>query len=137
MRLSSTTKLVLAIASVVPLAFSEELEPEKVPSACTAICGPIVTLTNACDNHHSSKLRRDHGSDDKGGDDHGGNHGGDDKGGHGQGSDDSSGERACVCNNTSFDVRGVAALCADCIVQNGRPTNGNGTPTALAPPSLI
>jgi len=97
MQLSPTTKILLA-AALAPLAFSDELEAEDVPSACAVICGPLVSLTTACDNHR--KRRRDHGSDD----DHG--------------------ETQCVCNNTSFDVRGVAALCASCISQNGRPTNG-------------
>jgi len=35
-------------------------------------------------------------------------------------------EVQCICSNTSFNVRSVAALCAACIAQNGKTTDGKG-----------
>jgi len=94
------SNLALLAVALAPFALTDELEADEVPEACRPICGPMVTLTNACEVHDRRK-RDNHDDDD--------NH--------------DRLERECVCNNTSFDVREVAALCAACIAQN-RGNNG-------------
>jgi len=99
----------LFVAALTSIANSEELKAADVPSACAAICGPMVTLTNTCDVNPESdtaRLRRrdaDNRDDDE---------------------SDEPIEAQCICSNTSFDVRSVAALCAACISQNGKNTDG-------------
>ncbi|KAM5341837.1 hypothetical protein ACJ41O_014868 [Fusarium nematophilum] len=86
-------KVALAIAPLLYLARADvNLDRDDVPSACDAICEPIVELTRTCD----TDLRgdRDRVEDRL--------------------------EAQCVCTNDSFDVGQVAALCADCIRQNRR-----------------
>ncbi|KAK4236992.1 hypothetical protein C8A03DRAFT_16413 [Achaetomium macrosporum] len=99
--------LLTALAAVVS---SEELKASDVPSACTAICGPMVTLTNTCDinpdGDRRRMLRREADNDDGNSDDE----------------SDEPIEAECICKNTSFDVRSVAALCAACLSQNGGNT---------------
>jgi len=102
-----TTFLLTALATVVS---SEELKASDVPQACMAICGPIVTLTNTCDiNPDGSRRlarRQDNDGDSK-----------DDE-------TDEPIEAQCICNNRSFNVRSVAALCAACLTQNRGKTEG-------------
>ena len=44
----ATTTTTLFLAAIASFAYAEELKAGDVPSACKAICGPIVTLTNCC-----------------------------------------------------------------------------------------
>ena len=113
----TTTATTLFLAAIASLAYAEELKAGDVPSACKAMCGPIVTLTNTCDVNPDSETKRRrlrHRADD----------------GNDAAADDESDEvveAQCICSNTSFNVRSVAALCAACISQNGKPTDGKGT----------
>ena len=106
---TTTTLLLIAFLSLTRV-HAEELEAKDVPSACTAICGPIVTLTGICDVNPDTdnKRRRDVllRKDDE---------------------SDEAVEAQCICSNTSFNVRSVAALCAACIKQNGKGSDGKGT----------
>ncbi|KAK3902440.1 hypothetical protein C8A05DRAFT_15507 [Staphylotrichum tortipilum] len=118
----------LLLTLLTTLISAEELKASDVPTACSTICGPIVTLTNTCDINPDSesssaggKLRRrflylrDPKDDD-----------GDDKGGNGKESPDDESdepiEAQCICTNKSFNVQRVAALCAACLTQNGGET---------------
>ncbi|KAL6400287.1 CAP22 protein [Ilyonectria robusta] len=88
-------KIALAIAPLLLLARADlQLDNDDVPTACRAICRPIVTLTNACEVDLS-------GSDDT------------DR-------NENRLEAQCICTNDSFDVGHIAALCADCMRQNFR-----------------
>lgn len=88
-------KVALAIAPLFLLARADlQLDNDDVPTACRSICGPIVTLTNACEVDLS-------GSDDT------------DR-------NENRLEAQCICTNDSFDVGHIAALCADCMRQNFR-----------------
>ncbi|KAH6671546.1 hypothetical protein F5X68DRAFT_278691 [Plectosphaerella plurivora] len=89
-----------ALVAVLPVAFAEEVEAEDVPAACTAICAPVVTLSNTCDLDRNTrkKLRRD--NDDA------------------QDAAEEAAEINCICTNRSFDVANVMALCASCMNQN-------------------
>src|SRR3569833_4344841 len=112
------TATALLLAALTSIACSEELSATDVPSACTAICGPMVTLTNTCDINPGSvtaRMRRRRADNDNQGDDE----------------SDETIEAQCICRNTSFDVGGVAALCAACISQNGKNTDGK----KLLPPA--
>lgn len=111
--------------AIVSLAHAEELKASDVPNACKAICGPMVTLTNTCDVNPETETRRRrlrHRADDDGADD---NNAADDE-------SDEVVEAQCICSNTSFNVRSVAALCAACISQNGKTTDGKGTYFSLS-----
>lgn len=105
------TFFLAGLAAVLPAVLAEELGADDVPSACTAICQPIVDLTNTCDidpketdndNDKRRKLRL-RGSDEF---------------------DEEAIEANCICTNTSFDVAAVMALCASCMSQNSRSTEG-------------
>ncbi|KAB5581246.1 hypothetical protein GE09DRAFT_1213642 [Coniochaeta sp. 2T2.1] len=109
--MQTTTATTLFLAALVSIARAEELKASDVPNACTAICGPMVSLTNACDVNPDTDARRRRlrrradadGSDDD--------------------ESDEAVEAQCICKNTSFNVRNVAALCAACISQNGKTTD--------------
>lgn len=100
-------------ALFLPTAFAEELNADDVPTACKTICQPIVNLTNACDidlkgpEKHSDRRRDlvilDHEDDDE------------------------PIEAACICTNKSFDVEGVMGLCASCMAQNSKDTEGKNS----------
>ncbi|KAH6989534.1 hypothetical protein BKA56DRAFT_629325 [Ilyonectria sp. MPI-CAGE-AT-0026] len=93
-------KIALAIAPLLLLARADlQLDNDDVPTACRAICRPIVTLTNACEVDLS-------GSDDT------------DR-------NENRLEAQCICTNDSFDVGHIAALCADCMRQNFRERDNN------------
>lgn len=105
-----STILLTSLAAVIPATLSEELRAADVPSACTAICQPIVDLTNTCDidpnemdmdndNRRRLRLRQ-------------------------TGESDEAIEANCICTNKSFDVAGVMGLCASCISQNGNTSDG-------------
>ncbi|TPX10273.1 uncharacterized protein E0L32_008678 [Thyridium curvatum] len=88
----------LTIASVVR---GEELEGPTVPAACRTICEPIVLLSNACDVELDEDKKK--------------------KSKRGDGPLDELEDRleaGCLCQNKSFDVAKISALCADCIMQN-------------------
>lgn len=104
---SKSTALLLSILPLLPV-FAEELAQKDVPPACTAICGPMVTLTNICDINPS-------GSGTNG-----------TRSGSENSESDEPIEAACICGNTSFDVKKVAALCAACLTQN-RGKGADGT----------
>lgn len=105
---TTTTLLLIALLSLTRV-HAEELEAKDVPSACTAICSPMVTLTDICDVNPDTdnKRRRDvlRRKDDE---------------------SDEAVEAQCICSNTTFDVRSVAALYAACIKQNGKGSEGEG-----------
>ncbi|KAH6626200.1 hypothetical protein B0J18DRAFT_489105 [Chaetomium sp. MPI-SDFR-AT-0129] len=113
----TTAATTLFLAVTVSLAHAEELKASDVPNACQVICGPIVTLTSTCDvdpdtetGRRRERLRHraaDDGDDNTAADDE----------------SDEVVEAQCICNNTSFNVRSVAALCAACISQNGKTTD--------------
>lgn len=102
--------LLTTLGLFLPAAFAEELSADDVPTACKTICQPIVNLTNACDidpkgpEKHSDRRRDlvilDHEDDDE------------------------PIEAACICTNKSFDVEGVMGLCASCMAQNSKDTEG-------------
>lgn len=92
------------------------------PDISFQICQPIVTLTNTCDvdpnetdtdNDKRKKLRL-RASEEA----------------------DESIEANCICTNKSFDVAGVMALCASCISQNGKTTDGETLFNPLGPSPL-
>lgn len=93
-----------ALVAVLPAAFAEEVEAEDVPAACTAICAPVVTLSNTCDLDRTRRLRRD--NDDA------------------QDAAEEAAEINCICTNKSFDVANVMALCASCMTQNRGDVQG-------------
>jgi hypothetical protein len=107
------TILLATLAVFIPAAIAEELNADDVPTACETICQPIVNLTNACDidpkgtEKHSDRRRDlvivDHGDDDE------------------------PIEAACICTNKSFDVAGVMGLCASCMAQNSKDTEGKSS----------
>lgn len=101
---------VTALAVIAPIVLAEELRANDVPSACTVICQPIVSLTNTCDIDPNEK------DNDK------------DKRqlltNREEVEDDEAVEAECICKNKSFNVPTVMALCASCIAQNGQKTNG-------------
>ncbi|KAH6641866.1 hypothetical protein F5144DRAFT_483873 [Chaetomium tenue] len=106
----TTTATTLFLAAIASLAHAEELNASDVPNACKVICGPIVTLTGTCDVDPETETRRRglrQRADDDDADDE----------------LDEAVEAQCICNNTSFNVRSVAALCAACISQNGKTTD--------------
>lgn len=115
----TTIVTTLFLAAIVSLAHAEELNASDVPNACNAICGPIVTLTNTCDVDPDTETKRrglrPRADDDDNDDDE----------------SDEVVEAQCICNNTSFNVRSVAALCAACISQNGKAIDGRGSLTSL------
>jgi hypothetical protein len=116
----TTTATALFLSAVFSLVHAEELKAGDVPSACSAICGPIVTLTNTCDvNPDSETKRRRRGL----------RHRADDDGDTADDESDEAVEAQCVCSNTSFNVRSVAALCAACISQMGKATDGASPPS--------
>lgn len=127
----TTTATTLFLAAVVSLARAEELNASDVPNACKVICGPMVTLTSTCDVDPDTETRRRrlrHRADDDGADN-------DDAA---DGESDEVVEAQCICSNTSFNVRSVAALCAACISQNGKATDGKGTLFPFSPtPSAV
>ncbi|KAF5706157.1 hypothetical protein FGLOB1_7595 [Fusarium globosum] len=106
------------LALFLPAAFSEELSADDVPTACKTICQPVVNLTNACDidpkgpEKHSDRRRDlvilDHEDDDE------------------------PIEAACICTNKSFDVEGVMGLCASCMAQNSKDTEGTRSKCVMA-----
>lgn len=110
----TTTATTFFLAALACLTHAEELKASDVPSACKAICGPIVTLTNTCDVNPDSETRRRRGL----------RHRADDDNGAADDESDEVVEAQCICSNTSFNVRSVAALCAACIAQNGKATDG-------------
>ena len=113
-----STDLLVALAAGFATVLSEELRATDVPSACSTICQPIVSLTGTCDVDPNEPqatddamrrklyLRAGQGSDDA----------------------DETIEANCICKNKSFDVAGVMALCASCIKQNGK-ADGMSRPT--------
>ncbi|KAK4032394.1 hypothetical protein C8A01DRAFT_50798 [Parachaetomium inaequale] len=107
----TTAATTLFLAVIVSLVHAEELKASDVPNACKAICGPMVTLTSTCDVDPDTETRRrrlrHRADDDNTADDE----------------SDEVVEAQCICNNTSFNVRSVAALCAACISQNGKTTD--------------
>ncbi|KAK4147185.1 uncharacterized protein C8A04DRAFT_24983 [Dichotomopilus funicola] len=119
MHTTAATTLFLAVA--VSLAHTEELKASDVPNACQVICGPMVTPTSTCDVDPDTETRRrrerlrHRAADD---DDNSAND-----------ESDEVVEARCICNNTSFNVRSVAALCAACISQNGKTTDATETET--------
>lgn len=85
----------LFLPSLLPFILAEELQSKDVPAACATICAPIVQLTSLCDtNPPGSSNQSDKGEADE------------------------PIEAQCICTNTSFNVKSVAALCAACLVQN-------------------
>ncbi|KAH7381876.1 hypothetical protein BKA64DRAFT_684455 [Cadophora sp. MPI-SDFR-AT-0126] len=91
----SNASLVVFSTIMIGRVFSEELDSNDVPTACTTICKPIVELTSICDVDNDTDKTE---------------------------SDDAI-EATCICSNTSFNVGSIAALCASCISQNGATTN--------------
>lgn len=116
--ISIVTGFITALATIVS---SEELKGSDVPQACTAICGPIVTLTNTCDiNPDGTRrrmLRRQADNDN----------------GKNEDESDEPIEAQCVCQNTSFNVGRIAALCAACLTQNKAKTEGGLHLSSQAP----
>ncbi|KAF5139252.1 Protein CAP22 [Metarhizium anisopliae] len=103
---------IIALAIAAPVVIAEELRAKDVPPACAVICQPIVSLTNTCEINTDGK------DDD------------DDMGKRqlleARDADDPDDriEAECICKNRSFNVPTVMALCASCIAQNGRKTEG-------------
>ncbi|KAJ3455217.1 hypothetical protein MRS44_013817 [Fusarium solani] len=102
------TIFLAGLAAIIPAALAEELRADDVPSACKAICQPIVDLTNTCDvdpneadkdNDKRRKLRLRESNEA-----------------------DEAIEANCICTNKSFDVAAVMALCASCMAQNSQNT---------------
>ncbi|KAJ2893542.1 hypothetical protein MKZ38_008496 [Zalerion maritima] len=138
MHASPAILLSAASAALVRVAAAEELDASDVPSACSAICAPIVALTGICDvdpesgsgsgsnrkavlsadgqlassevPNKSSRLRKKRQEDGS-------------DGGEGDDEivddDDEALESQCVCGNDSFDVNMVGAYCAGCLGANG------------------
>lgn len=101
---------VCALAVVVPAVLAEELRAGDVPSACTAICQPIISLTNTCDidsNEKDGNKRKRQILYPRA-----------------EGDSDEAIEAECICKNKSFDVANIMALCASCITQNGHKKKG-------------
>jgi hypothetical protein len=93
-------------ALLISMSVSEELNAVDVPSACTTICGPIVQLTDTC-NIDPGESEDDAEDSDSGND---------------TPETDEVIESQCICTNMSFDVAGIAGLCASCIQQYGNGT---------------
>ncbi|SPO03258.1 uncharacterized protein DNG_05940 [Cephalotrichum gorgonifer] len=84
------------LASFILLAFPSlvlsdlVLSWDDVPSHCSSVCDPVVTLTNIC-NVNSTRVN---------------------------GTTEILLEKQCICTNRSFDVGNRTALCASCMDQN-------------------
>lgn len=91
MHFAKTLPLLSLVAPVVLADLG--LESEDIPTQCTQVCDPLLTLSRQCDVD----------DDQVGGD-----------------RNEDLLERQCLCTNQSFDVAGVAALCASCMSQNVR-----------------
>lgn len=103
---------ITALAIAAPVVIAEELRANDVPPACAVICQPIVSLTNTCDINPNEKdddddMNKRQLLDARDADE-----------------TDERIEAECICNNKSFNVPTVMALCASCIAQNGRKTEG-------------
>lgn len=73
------------------------LDLDDVPNPCKTICQPIGTLSDKCDVDLRSDIDKDE------------NHL----------------QNQCICTNKSFDVGKIAAMCADCMHQTQKTTNGD------------
>ena len=81
-------------ATIASVALADiDLDREDIPTQCTSVCEPLRSLVEQC-NVDDDAVGGDRNEDLL--------------------------ERQCVCTNTSFDVAGVAALCASCMEQNVR-----------------
>lgn len=119
---SARATTLLLLARLLPAVLGEELRPGDVPGACNIICGPIITLTNACDIDPAAGNGRQQSET------------GDDNDG------DEAVEAQCVCKNTSFDIGKIASLCAACISQappvSGKKTDGELCIDVIPPPGV-
>ena len=106
-----TSTFIAALVAIMPV-LAEELRKEDVPQACSAICEPIVTLSNICDvdpneKEDGKRLRLRAPEEDDA-----------------MERLEEEIEATCICTNNSFKVSQILALCASCISQNGKKTDG-------------
>lgn len=87
------TSIALMLAGFNPALVSAglDIDSEDISSACSAICQPLVDLTQTCN------VRDEQVDDDR---------------------TEKLLEAQCICTNDSFDVAGIAGLCASCMDQN-------------------
>lgn len=86
-----TIAVILAGISPILVSADFDIDRDDIPSACSAICRPLIELTQTCD------VRDDQIDNDR--------------------TEDLL-EAQCVCTNDSFDVANFTALCASCMDQN-------------------
>ncbi|KAF2676011.1 hypothetical protein K458DRAFT_323138 [Lentithecium fluviatile CBS 122367] len=103
-----------------PSVLAEEVSSSSVPSACQAICSPIVQLTTTCDVDPGEMDMDDMDMDGKDKDMDMGNMPMRKR--MDMSSDEEKVEADCICNNKSFDVGAVMPLCASCMAQNANET---------------
>lgn len=121
MHFLASVALIQTLSLFAPTAVAEELNADDVPTACSTICQPMVQLTNTCDvdpnesAERKLRLRADTDGDADGK----------------SAEADEAVEAQCICSNKSFNVASVAALCASCIAQNGKTTDGTSGSTGL------
>lgn len=106
--------LIFMAAISIPSTLADEITTTAadIPGPCQTICAPIVKLMTTCKVDMSNMQMGNMNVD--------------------MSAEENKVETDCICNNKSFDVKSVMALCSSCMAQNGASANSSGSDKAAA-----